>query len=108
MIWRSLTSSLTVPKAIRRLRRGDKGGLHNQRRIDLGTVNEDVKDLQIIRYGAPILIVKVKGPEGVELKDVGVTAVYAAGKGQHEGKLILAGGRNSDVSFEHQEDGQFR
>src|SRR5262249_43897640 len=91
-----------------RWRRGDKGELHNQRRIDLGTINEDIKDLQIIRYEAPILVVKVKGPEGVQLKDVGVTAEYSPGKGQHEGKLILGSGRHSDVSFEHQEDGRFR
>jgi beta-lactamase regulating signal transducer with metallopeptidase domain/protocatechuate 3,4-dioxygenase beta subunit len=91
-----------------RWRRGDKGELHNQRRIDLGTVNEDINDLQIIRYEAPILIVKVKGPDGVQLKDAGVTAEYGPGKGQHEGKLILASGRHSDVSFEHQEDGRFR
>jgi beta-lactamase regulating signal transducer with metallopeptidase domain len=91
-----------------RWRRGDKGELHNQRRVELGTVNEDVKDLQIIRYEAPILIVKLKGPEGAELKDTAVTADYAEGKNQYGGKMILANGRHSDVSFEHQEDGRFR
>jgi beta-lactamase regulating signal transducer with metallopeptidase domain/protocatechuate 3,4-dioxygenase beta subunit len=91
-----------------RWRRGDKGELHNNHRIDLGTVNDDVKDLQIIRYEAPILIVNVKGPEGVQLKNVAVTAAYAEGRNSYGGKLILANGRQSDVSFEHQEDGRFR
>ena len=90
-----------------RWRRGGNGELHNQRRADLGTVNEDVKDLQIIRYKAPILLVKVKGPDGVVLNHVGVSASYSEGKAQHAGKLILANGLHSDVSFEHQEDGRY-
>lgn len=91
-----------------RWRRGDKGEYQNQRRIDLGTVNEDISDIQIVRYKAPIVIVKLKGPDGTKLDKPGVTAVYTKGKRQTEGQLILANGRNSDLSFEHQEDGRFR
>jgi beta-lactamase regulating signal transducer with metallopeptidase domain len=80
-----------------RWRRGDKGEYHNQRRVDLGTVNEDIRDIQIVRYKAPIVIVKVKGPDGFTLDKPGVRAVYSQGKAQVTG-----------VSFEHQEDGRFR
>ena len=44
----------------------------------------------------------------IRLKDVAVTAVYGPGKGQYSGQLIVGGGRQSDVSFEKQEDGRFR
>ncbi len=91
-----------------RWRRGDKGEYNNQRRVDLGTVNEDIRDIQIVRYKAPIVIVKVKGPDGVSLEKPGVSANYSHGKAQMDGKLILANGRHSDVNFEHQEDGRFR
>jgi hypothetical protein len=80
----------------------------NKRRVDLGTLQADVKGIEIIRYTAPILLVKVVAKDGGILKDVGVTATYPEGKGQFGGGLILAKGRNSDVSFEKQENGRFR
>ena len=82
--------------------------LHNQRRVDLGTLQADVKGIEIIRYTAPILLVKVVARDGGTLKGTAATAVYVKGKGQFANGLILAGGRNSDVSFEKQEDGRFR
>jgi beta-lactamase regulating signal transducer with metallopeptidase domain len=91
-----------------RWRRGNSGEYQNQRRIDLGTVNEDITNIQIVRYKAPIVIVKLKAPDGVTLDKPGVTAVYTKGKRQNDGQFILANGRNSDINFEHQEDGRFR
>jgi hypothetical protein len=82
--------------------------LHNNRQVDLGTVNDDVKGIEIIRYTAPIVLVKVVDKNGKRLKEVGVTATYRQGKGQFPGGLILKKGRTSDVSFEEQEDGRFR
>jgi RNA polymerase sigma factor (sigma-70 family) len=81
--------------------------LSNKRTIDLGTLTDDVKGIEVVRYTAPILLVKVTAKDGSKPADVGVTADYSAGNGG-EGKMILAAGRHSDVSFEKQEDGRFR
>src|SRR5439155_22859172 len=94
--------------SVLRWRRTKDGPLNNNRRVDLGTVNDDVRGIEIVRYTAPIVLVKVAAKDGQPLKDAAVTAVYGPGKGQYSGQLIVGGGRNSDVSFEKQEDGRFR
>jgi len=82
--------------------------LKNQRRVDLGTLTEDVKGIQIIRYTAPIVLVKVVAKDGSKLKDVVVTGLYPEGKAQYQGGLIGKKGIRSDVHWEEQEDGRFR
>jgi hypothetical protein len=82
--------------------------LSNQRDVDLGTLDHDIKGIEIIRYDAPIVLVKVATEEGQKPKGARVAAVYAEGKGQYRSGLILKGGVRSDVSFEEQEDGRFR
>jgi beta-lactamase regulating signal transducer with metallopeptidase domain/protocatechuate 3,4-dioxygenase beta subunit len=84
------------------------GSLENSRNVKLGTLDHDVKGIEIIRYEAPIVISKVVGEDGQKPKGARVTAVYPPGKAQHQGKMILKGGAHSDVSFEEQEDGRFR
>jgi hypothetical protein len=82
--------------------------LQNSRRVELGTLDHDVKGIEIIRYEAPIVIVNVVGEDGRKPKGARITAAYPAGKAQHQGKMIMKGGAESDVSFEEQEDGRFR
>jgi hypothetical protein len=67
-----------------------------------------VKGLEIIRYVAPILLVKVATSDGSKPKDPGVTATYPEGRGRFSGQIFLKRGLRSDVSFEEQEDGRFR
>ncbi|VTR93551.1 Peptidase M56 BlaR1 OS=Planctomyces brasiliensis (strain ATCC 49424 / DSM 5305 / JCM 21570 / NBRC 103401 / IFAM 1448) GN=Plabr_3892 PE=4 SV=1: Peptidase_M56: CarboxypepD_reg: CarboxypepD_reg [Gemmata massiliana] len=82
--------------------------LNNNRTIRLGTLSDDVKGIEIVRYTAPILTVKVVAKDGTKLVKPAVTAIYASGKGALDGRFILRNGRQSDVSFEEQEDGRFR
>jgi uncharacterized GH25 family protein len=91
-----------------RWRKSKGDPLSNFHEIDLGTLNDDVKGIEIVRYTAPILLVTVKAKDGSKLKDAAVTAVYGEGKSPYPGRLISRRGRHSDVSFEHQEDGRFR
>jgi beta-lactamase regulating signal transducer with metallopeptidase domain len=84
------------------------GPLQNNRQVQLGVVNDDVKTIEIIRYVAPIVVVKVVAKGGGKVKDAAVTAKYVNGKGQYQGGLILKKGLSSDISFEEQEDGRFR
>ena len=99
---------MTNEHGVLRHRKTKNDPLSNKRRVDLGTLQADVKGIEIIRYTAPILLVKVVSKDGGKLQDVGVTAAYAKGKGQYDNGIILAKGRNSDVNFEKQEDGRFR
>lgn len=89
-----------------RKKKGDE--LNNGRRVQLGTVTDDVKGIEIVRYTAPILVVKLKAADGAKVENTAVTADYAAAKGRMDGKFIVGGGRHSDVTFERQEDGRFR
>jgi RNA polymerase sigma factor (sigma-70 family) len=89
-----------------RWRKAKDQPLQHAREIPLGTLTDDVRGIEIIRYNAPILLVKVTAKDGSKPKDVGVTAEYSVASS--DGKMILAGGRRSDLSFEKQEDGRFR
>jgi hypothetical protein len=50
----------------------------------------------------------VTAKEGGKPKGAAVTALYPEEKGLKERRFIVKGGRNSDVTFEEQEDGRFR
>ena len=92
-----------------RWRKAEGEPLNNSRRVDLGTLNDDVEGIEIVRYTAPILIVKLTAKDGTKLTAPAVTAEYAPDKQRMKGgKFVVAGGRSSDVSFERQEDGRFR
>lgn len=101
-------SLMTNEHGVLRWRKKAGEPLQNGRDIRLETVNDDVKGIEIIHYKAPILIVAVKAKDGGKLDKPAVTAVYGEGRKRDDGQFILANGRNSDVSFEHQEDGRFR
>jgi protocatechuate 3,4-dioxygenase beta subunit len=99
---------MTNEHGVLRWRKSKNDRLSSKRRVDLGTVNADVTGIEIIRYTAPILVVKVTAKDGGKLEKVGVTADYAGDAAPRSGKFVVANGRNSDVSFERQEDGRFR
>lgn len=83
--------------------------LNNNRNARLGTLTDDLSGLEFIAYTAPIIRATVKGPDGVELKEVAVTAVYGAGKAGDDGIMFFsAGGRRSDVSFEGRGKGVYQ
>jgi beta-lactamase regulating signal transducer with metallopeptidase domain/protocatechuate 3,4-dioxygenase beta subunit len=82
--------------------------LSRAREIDLGTLDHDVKGIEIIRYDAPILLVKVTAKDGGKPKDVAVAAVYPEDKGVKERRSFIKDGLPTDVFFEKQEDGRFR
>lgn len=88
-----------------RYRMGKGQPLQDERRqIDLGTLNADVDDFEIIRYRAPIVIVSAVDESGQPLKDFKTTATYPWGKQEY----ILKGEERSDISFEYQTDGRHR
>jgi hypothetical protein len=74
----------------------------------MGTLDRDVKGIEIVRYEAPILLVKVTAKDGGKPKGAAVTALYPEEKGLEQGRFIVKNGLQSDVTFEEQEDGRFR
>jgi hypothetical protein len=101
-------SPFTSRQVALRWRMTKDGPLNNNGAINLGTVTDDVKGIEIVQYPAPILLVKVSTKDGQQLKDPTVTAAYGPGKGQSRGGVAIIGGRPSDVDFVPQEDGRFR
>jgi hypothetical protein len=83
--------------------------LRRDRTIRLETLDHDVKGIEIVHYNAPIVIVKAETTEGKPVPGLKVSAHYTAvEKEPREGKFILAGGHQSDVNFEKQEDDRLR
>jgi hypothetical protein len=99
---------MTNEHGVLRWRKSKDEPLSSNRLVMLGTMTDDLSGMEIIRYTAPIVLVMVATKDGAKPSDVGVTADYSNRLGQRGGKLLLAGGRESDVSFEKQEDGKFR
>jgi beta-lactamase regulating signal transducer with metallopeptidase domain/uncharacterized GH25 family protein len=82
--------------------------LHGGRRVMLGTLDHDVKGIEIHHYKAPLAIVKVETKDGGSVANAVVSADYADDDNRKDGQMILANGVLSDVSFEKQEDGRYR
>jgi hypothetical protein len=78
------------------------------REINLGTLEDDVKGIEIIRYVAPILVVDAKDKDGKQIKDFKVQVIYKPGvKNKRPGEQFL-NGVQGDVFMEKQEDGRWR
>ncbi len=82
--------------------------LSADREIKLGTLNDDVKGIEIIRYVAPILVIGAKDKDGKPVKDVQAKVQYSPGvKPKRPGEMFV-NGVQGDVYMEKQEDGRWR
>ncbi len=75
--------------------------------LRLGTLDRDIKGIEIVRYVAPIVVVKVATKDGAKPADLAVSADYSEKKGRRR-KASAQGRGASDCGFEQQEDGRFR
>jgi beta-lactamase regulating signal transducer with metallopeptidase domain len=90
-----------------RVRMTKDGPLSNQHRdIDLGTLQHDVRGIEVVRYEAPILLVKPVAEKGGPLGDAKVNLEYGVGKGPWKGAGRFTEGK--DIHFEKQNDGRWR
>jgi hypothetical protein len=89
-----------------RMKKGEP--LSAAREIDLGTLNDDVKGIEIIRYVAPILIVDAKDKAGKQVKDFQVKVTYPPGVGKKRPGESFVNGVQGDVYMEKQEDSRWR
>ena len=78
--------------------------LQHSARIELGTLEEDVTSLEIVRYTAPILLVKAVDEKGVVLSEFKPNSQYKV-KSEKEMMSFTNGGH---VGFEKQPDNRWR
>jgi 5-hydroxyisourate hydrolase-like protein (transthyretin family) len=87
-----------------RLKPGDP--LKRGRDVKLGTLEEDVRGLEIVRYVAPIVLVKPVDEQGAPIKDCKPVLKYT--RPQDEAEQLTVYTTGSHVSFEEQQDGRWR
>jgi hypothetical protein len=80
--------------------------LQRGRRIKLGTLEDDVSGFEVVRYVAPILLVKVLDENGQLVRDFKPVLKYTQPPPENGQSLVFTTGR--DVNFEEQPDGRFR
>ena len=80
--------------------------LKRGRRIKLGTVEDDIDGLEIVRYTAPVLLVKPVDDQGAPIEDCTPVLKYVGDtQGDEQLTVYTTGGH---VSFESQKDGRWR
>lgn len=82
-----------------RVRRTSGATPNAQRKLLLGTVNEDVAGIEVIRYVAPVLTVTIVDSEGNIVPDAKLTGLIRDPVSPIEG---------DQLNFEHQRDGRWR
>jgi beta-lactamase regulating signal transducer with metallopeptidase domain len=82
--------------------------LRHSRHIRLGTLDHDVMGIEIVRYEAPIILVSATTKDGKPVKGFNPSVDYVEIDSDRDGKYIMKGGVNSDVSLEEQRDGRYR
>jgi beta-lactamase regulating signal transducer with metallopeptidase domain/protocatechuate 3,4-dioxygenase beta subunit len=91
-----------------RYRIGKDGMLKTNRNVMLGTLDHDIKDFTIIRYDAPVVLIKTTTSDGQPVKDVVFAGEYIEEKEDSGLRMIVKDGIRSDIHFEKQDDGRFR
>src|SRR5262249_48620502 len=101
---------MTNEHSVLRHRMSEDRPLSNAHSLHLATLDHDIKGIEIIRYAAPIIVVKATTRDGSKPTDIAVSAEYTANKGKERrgGRRVLKGVVLSDCGFEEQEDGRFR
>lgn len=90
-----------------RTRVAEGAPLTNDRDVDLGKLEEDAADITIVRYVAPILLVKAVDQKGKTIAGFQPKIKYLPGR-YHEGEYVRDGRSAGDVNFERQTNGQWR
>lgn len=89
-----------------RWRRNPGEPLKRGGRIELGTVEDDVSGIEIIRYVAPILLIKPVDEAGNVVADCQPVVTYIRPGAEGDEMDVYTTGGN--VGFEHQGDGRWR
>lgn len=92
-----------------RHRVGKAGPLEDGRTIKLGTLDHNVKDIEIVRYAAPLILIDARTKDGKRIDGFKAEVAYVGdGPGDAE-KVHLSGGkRKTEAIQDEQNDGRYR
>lgn len=100
-------SAITNEHGALRMRTGPGKPLTNQtRNHDLGTLEADVHGIEVVRYTAPILLIKAVDKDGKEIGDSKPAVFYEKEKDPNPGTRYVE--FRGDLTFDKQEDGRWR
>lgn len=105
---KTLINLYSTEHSVLRWRKKEGEPLHNSREIELGTLQDDSFDLEVVRLVAPILLVKAVDKDGMPLRDFKPKGVYEEGKSPKNPNSQFLNGVRGDVKFEEQPDGRWR
>jgi beta-lactamase regulating signal transducer with metallopeptidase domain len=102
-------SIMTNEHATMRHRIGKGGPLIEGRTARLGTLDHDVKDIEIVRYVAPIILINATTKDGQQIKDFKADVQYTH-PGPDNGKTVylVGGGKKKEAIQDEQYDGRYR
>jgi hypothetical protein len=100
----------TYEHATMRHRIGKDAPLVEGRRVQLGTLDHDVKDIEIVRYVSPIIVINATRKDGKQFKDFQAAVEYTgpAGENRERSVRVVGGGKKRDVIQDEQYDGRYR
>jgi beta-lactamase regulating signal transducer with metallopeptidase domain len=99
----------TNEHASKRYRIGKDGPLIEERRVKLGTLDHDVKGIEIVRYVAPIIVINATTKDGQQVKGFQATVEYTGPGPDSERKVHLSGGgKKTEAIQDEQNDGRYR
>ena len=99
---------MTNEHASARHRIGKDGTLTAGRRVTLGTLDHDVKGIEIVRYVAPIILINATTKDGKQVKGFKATVKYTESASNSDAMVHVAGGGDTEAIKDEQGDGRFR
>jgi beta-lactamase regulating signal transducer with metallopeptidase domain len=89
-----------------RIRLGKGKPLVHGRQLPVGNIQHDLTGIEVIRYDAPIVLVKMVDASGKLVATAKVAAIYD--KENNTGIMYFNAGKSSSMAFEKQPDGRYR
>ena len=99
---------MTNEHASARHRIGKDGPLIDGRKVTLGTLDHDVKGIEIVRYVAPIIVVNATTKAGQQVQGFKATVEYTGPGLDSDKRVHVVGGGKKEAIQDEQYDGRYR
>lgn len=103
-----LMNFLADERSALRYRIGRDGPLQSADDLPLGRLDRDVRDIEIVRFLSPTVLVRAVARDGSRVPGAVVTALYAEGPTPDPDSKTAGDGPRLDIQFAPQQDGRFR
>ncbi len=100
---------LTGEHASSRHRIGKDGPLVEASTARLGTLDHDIKDIEIVRYVSPIIVINATTKDGQQIKNFQADVQYTNPRPNRRETIgLMGGGKKKDAIQDEQYDGRYR